>query len=235
MKKRALISVSDKTGLIPFAQGLESLGYEIISTGGTLALLQEKGVNAIAVDSVTGFPEILDGRVKTLHPKVHGGLLAKRNNEAHVQALRDNEIDPIDIVVVNLYPFKETLAKQGVSHEDAIENIDIGGPAMLRASAKNYEDVAVIVDPSDYDNILELLENDVLEVAVRKELAAKVFRHTAHYDSMIATYFTAETNDLFTETFTRTYERVQSLRYGENPHQEATFYEIPNYTGISLA
>ncbi|HLR43026.1 MAG TPA: bifunctional phosphoribosylaminoimidazolecarboxamide formyltransferase/IMP cyclohydrolase, partial [Pseudogracilibacillus sp.] len=235
MKKRALISVSDKTGLIPFAQGLESLGYEIISTGGTLALLQEEGVNAIAVDSVTGFPEILDGRVKTLHPKVHGGLLAKRDNEAHVQALKDNEITPIDIVVVNLYPFKETLAKEGVSHEEIIENIDIGGPAMLRASAKNYEDVAVIVNPNDYENVLELLKDDVLTVEVRRELAAAVFRHTAHYDSMIATYFTEETNDLFTETYSRTFERVQSLRYGENPHQKATFYEIPNYKGISLA
>lgn len=235
MKKRALISVSDKTGLIPFAQGLERLGYEIISTGGTLALLQEEGVNAIAVDSVTGFPEILDGRVKTLHPKVHGGLLAKRSNEAHVQALKDNEITPIDMVVVNLYPFKETLAKDGVSHEEIIENIDIGGPAMLRASAKNYEDVAVIVNPSDYENVLELLEGDVLTVEVRRQLAAAVFRHTAHYDSMIANYFTEETNDLFTETYSRTFERVQSLRYGENPHQEATFYEIPNYKGISLA
>lgn len=235
MKKRALISVSDKTNLIPFAEGLERLGYEIISTGGTLQLLKEANLNAIAVDSVTQFPEILDGRVKTLHPKVHGGLLAKRSNEAHVQALKDNDIDPIDIVVVNLYPFKETLAKENVSHEEVIENIDIGGPAMLRASAKNYEDVAVVVDPNDYENVLELLEDGVLEVAARKELAAKVFRHTAHYDSMIATYFTSETNDLFTETYSRTYERVQRLRYGENPHQEATFYEIPNYKGISLA
>lgn len=235
MKKRALISVSDKTNLIPFAEGLEKLNFEIISTGGTLALLQESGINAIAVDSVTEFPEILDGRVKTLHPKIHGGLLAKRDKEAHVQALKENEIDPIDLVVVNLYPFKETLAKDGVSHEEIIENIDIGGPAMLRASAKNYEDVAVIVDPKDYEQVLELLQNDALESAVRQELAAKVFRHTAHYDSMIATYFTAETNDLFTETYSRTYERVQPLRYGENPHQEATFYEIPNYEGISLA
>ena len=234
MKKRALISVSDKTNLIPFAEGLEKLGYEIISTGGTLKLLQEAGVNAIAVDSVTGFPEILDGRVKTLHPKIHGGLLAKRSNADHVKALEENEITPIDIVVVNLYPFKETLAK-GASHEEVIENIDIGGPAMLRASAKNYEDVAVIVNPNRYEAILELLEKDLLTVDVRKELAAEVFRHTAHYDSMIANYFTEETNDLFTETYTRTFERVQSLRYGENPHQEATFYEIPNYKGISLA
>lgn len=237
MKKRALISVSDKTNLVPFAEGLAKLGYEIISTGGTLNLLQQSGVNAIAVDSITGFPEILDGRVKTLHPKVHGGLLAKRNKDAHVQALKDNDIDPIDIVVVNLYPFKETLAKEGASHEEIIENIDIGGPAMLRASAKNYEDVAVIVDPNDYDNVLQLLEEGVLETEVRKELAAKVFRHTAHYDSMIATYLTREVSDsdLFTESYTRTFERVQHLRYGENPHQQAAFYEIPNYKGISLA
>lgn len=235
MKKRALLSVSDKENLVPFAQGLERLGYEIISTGGTLRLLQEAGISAIAVDNVTGFPEILDGRVKTLHPKVHGGLLAKRSNEAHVKALEENEITPIDIVVVNLYPFKETLAKDGVSHDEIIENIDIGGPAMLRASAKNYEDVTVIVDPTDYDKVLEYLAEDGLTVEVRRTLAAKVFRHTAHYDSMIAQYFTSETNDLFTDTYSRTFERVQSLRYGENPHQEATFYEIPNYKGISLA
>lgn len=234
MKKRALISVSDKTDLIPFAEGLEKLGYEIISTGGTLKILQEAGVNAIPVEQVTGFPEILDGRVKTLHPKIHGGLLAKRSEPSHVKALEANDIAPIDIVVVNLYPFKETLAK-GASHEEIIENIDIGGPAMLRAAAKNYEDVAVIVNPARYSTILELLEKDLLTVEVRKELAAEVFRHTAHYDSMIAKYFSDETSDLFTETFTRTFERVQSLRYGENPHQEAAFYGIPNYKGISLA
>ncbi len=234
MKRRALISVSDKTDLIPFAEGLEKLGYEIISTGGTLKILQEAGVNAIPVEQVTGFPEILDGRVKTLHPKIHGGLLAKRSEPSHVKALEANDIAPIDIVVVNLYPFKETLAK-GASHEEIIENIDIGGPAMLRAAAKNYEDVAVIVNPARYSAILELLEKDLLTVEVRKELAAEVFRHTAHYDSMIAKYFSDETSDLFTETFTRTFERVQSLRYGENPHQEAAFYGIPNYKGISLA
>ena len=233
MKKRALISVSDKTDLIPFAEGLEKLGYEIISTGGTLKILQEAGVNAIAVEQVTGFPEILDGRVKTLHPKIHGGLLAKRSEPSHVKALEANDIAPIDIVVVNLYPFKETLAK-GASHEEIIENIDIGGPAMLRAAAKNYEDVAVIVNPARYSAILELLEKDLLTVEVRKELAAEVFRHTAHYDSMIAKYFSDETSELFTETFTRTYERVQSLRYGENPHQEAAFYGIPNYKGEQI-
>jgi len=237
MNKRALISVSNKDNIIPFAQGLERLGYDIISTGGTLALLIDAGVKAIAVDSVTSFPEILDGRVKTLHPKIHGGLLAKRSEQSHMKVLRENEIDPIDIVVVNLYPFKETLAKKDATHEEIIENIDIGGPAMLRAAAKNYTDVAVIVDPEDYDGVLEQLADGVLEEEVRKELAAKVFRHTAHYDSMIASYLTKSVSDeeIFTDTYTRTFERVQHLRYGENPHQRAAFYEIPNYDGISLA
>src|SRR5699024_4991285 len=235
MTKRALISVSDKTGIIEFAKGLNELGYEILSTGGTLKQLKDSNVDAIAVDDITNFPEILGGRVKTLHPNIHGGLLAKRDDENHIKELADNKIDPIDLVVVNLHPFKETLAKTGVSHEEIVENIDIGGPTMLRAAAKNYQDVAVIVNPSNYESTLELLKADILTVEVRKEFAAEVFRHTAHYDGMIANYFTEETNDLFTPTFTRTFERVQSLRYGENPHQEATFYELPNYQGISLA
>jgi len=237
MKKRALISVSDKTNLISFAKGLERLDYEIISTGGTLQLLKQSGIRATAVDSVTNFPEMLNGRVKTLHPNIHGGLLAKRNNPDHVRALEINDIKPIDIVIVNLYPFKETLAKDDVSHDDIIENIDIGGPAMLRASAKNYEDVTVVVDPDDYHNVLDLLTEDKLALDVRRKLAAKVFRHTAHYDSMIAQYMTEQVTDriLFTNTYSRTFERVQHLRYGENPHQEAAFYEIPNYKGVSLA
>lgn len=235
MTKRALISVSDKTGITEFAKGLNELGYEILSTGGTLKQLQAANVKAIAVDDITNFPEILDGRVKTLHPNIHGGLLAKRNDESHVKDLAANKIDPIDLVVVNLYPFKETLAKADVSHEEIVENIDIGGPTMLRAAAKNYQDVTVIVDPENYESTLELLKKDELTAEVRKEFAAEVFRHTAHYDGMIANYFTEETNDLLTPTFTRTFERVQSLRYGENPHQEATFYELPNYAGISLA
>lgn len=235
MKKRALISVSDKTNIVEFAKGLEALDYDILSTGGTLKTIEDAGINARQVDEVTGFPEILGGRVKTLHPNVHGGLLAKRNNEEHMRTLQENNIAPIDVVVVNLYPFKETLAKDGVSHEEIIENIDIGGPTMLRAAAKSYEDVAVIVDPNRYNEVLELLQKDALTSDVRKELAAEVFRHTAHYDGMIANYFTEETNDLFTPTFTRTFEEVQGLRYGENPHQEATFYEIPNYKGVSLA
>ena len=235
MTKRALISVSNKTGIIEFAKGLNELGYEILSTGGTLKQLQEANVNAIAVDDITKFPEILGGRVKTLHPNIHGGLLAKRDNESHVKELETKKIDPIDLVVVNLYPFKETLAKTDVSHNDIVENIDIGGPTMLRAAAKNYQDVTVIVDPEDYDDALTLLEKDELTKKQRKQFAAKVYRHTAHYDGMIANYFTEETGELFTPTFTRTFERVQSLRYGENPHQEATFYELPNYKGVSLA
>ncbi len=235
MTKRALISVSDKTGIIEFAKGLNELGYEILSTGGTLKQLQEANVNAIAVDDITKFPEILGGRVKTLHPNIHGGLLAKKSDESHLKDLAANEIDPIDLVVVNLYPFKETLAKDDVSHEEIVENIDIGGPTMLRAAAKNYQDVVVIVDPANYERTLDLLKNDALTLEVRKNFAAEVFRHTAHYDGMIANYFTEETGDLFTPTFSRTFERVQSLRYGENPHQQATFYEIPNYSGISLA
>lgn len=235
MKKRALISVSDKTNIVEFAKGLEALDYDILSTGGTLKTIQDAGINARQVDEVTGFPEILDGRVKTLHPNVHGGLLAKRNNEEHMRTLEENNIAPIDVVVVNLYPFKETLAKDDVSHEEIIENIDIGGPTMLRAAAKSYEDVAVVVNPDRYHEVLELLQTDALTIDVRKELAVEVFRHTAHYDGMIANYFTEQVNDLFTPTFTRTFEEVQSLRYGENPHQEATFYEIPNYKGVSLA
>src|SRR5690625_550089 len=235
MKKRALISVSDKTNIVAFAKGLVALDYDVLSTGGTLNILQEAGVQARPVDEVTGVPEILGGRVKTLHPNVHGGLLAKRDNEEHMAALAENDISQIDLVGVKLYPIKETLEKEGVSHEEIIENIEIGGPTMLRAAAKNYEDVAIIVNPAMYDKVLELMQKDSLTNEVRKELAAKVFRHTAHYDSMIAQYFTSETNDLFTDTYSRTFERVQSLRYGENPHQEATFYEIPNYKGISLA
>lgn len=235
MTKRALISVSDKTGITEFAKGLTELGYEILSTGGTLTTLVEAGIKATAVDKITDFPEILGGRVKTLHPNVHGGLLAKRSSKEHLADLEANNIDLIDLLVVNLYPFKETLAKPGVSHEEVIENIDIGGPTMLRAAAKNYEDVAVLVNPSKYDSMLDLIKSDGLTKEVRLELAAEVFRHTAHYDGMIAHYFTQTSGDLFTPTLTRTFERVQSLRYGENPHQEATFYEIPNYQGVSLA
>lgn len=235
MKKRALISVSNKEHLIPFAKKIEQLGYEIISTGGTLKLLVDSGVDAKPVESVTGFPEILDGRVKTLHPKVHGGLLAKRSEESHIQALKEHEISPIDIVVVNLYPFKETVTKENVTEEEIIENIDIGGPTMLRAAAKNFNDVIVVVDPNDYEWVSESLEQNKLDIEERKKLAAKVFRHTAHYDAMIAKYFNETTRDFFPETYTVTYEKVQDLRYGENPHQQATFYEDVQHRGVSLA
>src|SRR5690625_3349415 len=235
MKKRALISVSNKENVADFAKGLVELDYEIISTGGTLSLLQDAGIPAQGVDDITGFPEILDGRVKTLHPNVHGGLLAKKSNESHQQQLKENNIDPIDVVVVNLYPFKETLAKEGVSNEEIIENIDIGGPTMLRAAAKNFTDVAVIVDPADYGQVLASLKENRLNHAQRQTLAAKVFRHTANYDAMIARYFSSQTNEEFPENYTVTYEKVQSLRYGENPHQKAAFYKDPIETSLSLA
>jgi len=235
MKKRALMSVSNKDNLVPFAKRLEKLGYEIISTGGTLNMLVDAGVEAKSVEAVTGFPEILDGRVKTLHPNVHGGLLAKRTEQAHVDALKQNDIEPIDVVVVNLYPFKETVAKDGATEEDIIENIDIGGPTMLRAAAKNHKDVLVVTDPGDYEKIASRLERGDLDEAMRKQLAAKVFRHTAHYDAMIARYFNETTDELFPEDYTVTYEKAQDLRYGENPHQQAAFYEDVQYKGTSLA
>ena len=235
MKKRALMSVSNKENLIPFAEKLEQLGYEIISTGGTLKLLVDAGVDAKSVETVTGFPEILDGRVKTLHPNVHGGLLAKRDEKSHIEALKENDITPIDIVVVNLYPFKETVTKEGVSEEEIIENIDIGGPTMLRAAAKNFKDVLVVVDPEDYDTVAKSLEAGEVSFEKRKQLAAKVFRHTAHYDGLIARYFNETTDALFPENYTVTYEKVQDLRYGENPHQKAAFYEDVQHRGVSLA
>lgn len=235
MKKRALISVSNKYNLIPFAQRLQDMDYEIISTGGTLKLLVDSGIDAKSVETVTGFPEILEGRVKTLHPKVHGGLLAKREEKSHMEALQENDIEPIDMVVVNLYPFKETVTKQGATEEDIIENIDIGGPTMLRAAAKNFKDVIVVVDPADYEKVAENLKSGRLSEETRKRLAAKVFRHTANYDAMIARYFNETTDEMFPKDYTFTFEKVQDLRYGENPHQQAAFYEDVQYKGISLA
>lgn len=235
MKKRALISVSNKYNLIPFAQRLQDMDYEIISTGGTLKLLVDSGIDAKSVETVTGFPEILEGRVKTLHPKVHGGLLAKREEKSHMDALQENDIEPIDMVVVNLYPFKETVTKQGATEEDIIENIDIGGPTMLRAAAKNFKDVIVVVDPADYEKVAENLKSGRLSEETRKRLAAKVFRHTANYDAMIARYFNETTDEMFPKDYTFTFEKVQDLRYGENPHQQAAFYEDVQYKGISLA
>lgn len=235
MKKRALISVSNKEKIVDFAKGIAEFGYEIVSTGGTLKVLQEAGIPAISVDEVTGFPEMLDGRVKTLHPFIHGGLLGRRSNPDHVKQMEEHHIAPIDMVVVNLYPFKETLEKANVTKEEIIENIDIGGPTMLRSAAKNFADVTVVVDPKDYDSVLAAIEENRLDVAFREKLAAKVFRHTAHYDALIAQYFMEETKETFPETYTVTYEKVQNLRYGENPHQQAAFYKDPVVSGMSIA
>lgn len=236
MKKRALLSVSDKQGILQFAKELESLGYEILSTGGTMKHLAENGVAVTAVDEVTGFPEIMEGRVKTLNPLIHGGLLAKRDDDTHVAQMKEHHIQPIDIVCVNLYPFKETISKADVTTEDAIENIDIGGPAMLRASAKNHAYVTVIVDAADYEQVLaELKADKETTLATRRRLAAKVFRHTAAYDALISGYLTDLAGEEFPEQVTYTYELKQSLRYGENPHQKAAFYSKPLGSDFSIA
>ncbi|MFD1954872.1 bifunctional phosphoribosylaminoimidazolecarboxamide formyltransferase/IMP cyclohydrolase [Paenibacillus thailandensis] len=226
--RRALISVSDKSGIVEFSRELANLGVQIISTGGTFSLLQQEGVPVIGISDVTGFPEILDGRVKTLHPAVHSGLLAVRDDEEHQKAMKELGLDYIDMVVVNLYPFKQTIAKPDVTYEDAIENIDIGGPTMLRSAAKNHAFVTVVVDSSDYAGVLEELkaEGDTT-LATRKRLAAKVFRHTASYDSLISEYLSKQVGEPLPETYTVTYEKVQDLRYGENPHQKAAFYRKP--------
>ena len=231
---RALVSVSDKAGVVEFCQNLVRLGWEIIATGGTQKLLEESGVKTIGISDVTGFPEICDGRVKTLHPKVHGGLLARRDDENHLKALKDNSIEFIDMVCVNLYPFRQTIAKPDVKMEDAIENIDIGGPSMLRSAAKNYRDVTVVCDPEDYARIIREIEaggNTTLET--RLQLSAKAYTHTAEYDMCIATYMRkqAELNEKLFASF----DLVQSLRYGENPHQSAKFYASAERVPFSLA
>jgi len=236
VKKRALLSVSDKEGILQFAKELESLGYEILSTGGTMKHLADNGVAVTAVDEVTGFPEIMEGRVKTLNPLIHGGLLAKRDDQTHVAQMEEHHIQPIDIVCVNLYPFKETISKPNVTTEDAIENIDIGGPAMLRASAKNHAYVTVIVDTADYDQVLaELKADNETTLETRRRLAAKVFRHTAAYDALISGYLTDLAGEEFPEQVTYTYELKQPLRYGENPHQKAAFYSKPLGSDFSIA
>lgn len=227
--KRALVSVSDKTGLVEFVQGLVDCGYEIISTGGTKKALEAAGIQPIGISDVTGFPEIMDGRVKTLHPKVHGALLCVRSNPDHVAQIQELGIDYIDLVCVNLYPFKETVQKEGVSHEEIIENIDIGGPSMLRSASKNYASIPVICDPKDYAKVLEEIKtNGETTLDTREKLAAKVFRHTARYDAMIADYLTKKTGEQFPESMTITFDKVQDLRYGENPHQAAAFYKGMN-------
>ena len=223
---RALISVSDKTGIVEFAKELVSLGVEIISTGGTYQKLKDEGIPAIEVSSLTGFPECLDGRVKTLHPVIHAGLLAMRSKKEHMNQLEQLGITPIDMVVVNLYPFKQTILKDGVTREEAVENIDIGGPTMLRSAAKNYQDVAVVVDPEDYDIVIkELKEEGQVSLDTKFYFMQKVFMHTSNYDTMIADYLKKERNDTsFPDTLTMTFEKVQDMRYGENPHQQAAFY-----------
>ncbi|AUS97553.1 bifunctional phosphoribosylaminoimidazolecarboxamide formyltransferase/IMP cyclohydrolase [Clostridium thermosuccinogenes] len=234
MIKRALISVSDKTGIIGFARELEKRGIEIISTGGTAKTLMDAGIKVVNVSDITGFPECLDGRVKTLHPKIHAGLLAIRSDEEHMRQLKELNIDTIDMVVINLYPFKETILKDNVQLEEAIENIDIGGPTMLRAAAKNYQDVVVIVDPSDYDAVLkEMDETGDVSVKTKFKLAYKVFELTSHYDTLISKYMKEQLGEeFFPENLTLTFEKVQDMRYGENPHQKAVFYrEVGSNSG----
>jgi len=221
MKKRALISVSDKRGIVDFVRILIEKEFEVISTGGTYELLKQNGLAVKNISQVTNFPEILDGRVKTLHPAVHGGLLARRGDLIHMKTLSDFNITPIDLVAVNLYPFQAVIEKPDASFDEAIENIDIGGPTMLRAAAKNHVSVTVIVDPDDYDMVRGELEHGTVCADTRRILAAKAFRHTAAYDALIASYLTEEE---FPEKLTLTYERKQELRYGENPHQSAALY-----------
>ena len=258
--RRALLSVSNKNGVLEFAQALVARGVQLLSTGGTAALLQKSGIAVTPVEAITQFPEMLDGRVKTLHPAVHGGLLARRDHSAHMQALQQAGFAAIDLLVVNLYPFRETLARPSASYEDVIENIDIGGPAMLRAGAKNHDGVAVVVDPSDYNGLLAEMDqhSNTLGWPTRQQLAKKVFAHTADYDAAISNLLNAlptsscasadsgcmppdpKTADLYPNILTLQFHRVQEMRYGENPHQSAAFYRefdpqagtLANYTQL---
>jgi len=249
MIKQALISVSDKTGVLEFARALSAMKVNILSTGGTAKLLADNGIKVTEVADYTGFPEMLDGRVKTLHPKVHGGILARRDFPEHVAALDKHGIPTIDMVVVNLYPFQQTVAKEQCSLEDAIENIDIGGPTMLRSSAKNHKDVIVICDPVDYTGVLDELKSNDGEVSYNTKfsLAKKVFAHTAQYDGSITNYLTSlgedkqhTTRSPYPQTLNLHFEKVQEMRYGENPHQSAAFYRdlkvvdgaLANYTQL---
>ena len=234
MIKQALLSVSDKTGIVDFARELNALGVTLLSTGGTAKLLAEAGLPVTEVADYTGFPEMLDGRVKTLHPKVHGGILARRDLPEHMAALAEHNIPTIDLLVVNLYPFQQTVAKDDCTLPDAIENIDIGGPSMLRSAAKNWADVTVVCDPADYEQVLgEIRAGGNTEKATRLKLSAKAYTHTAEYDAMIAAYMRAQAwlnEKLFLE-----FDLVQSLRYGENPHQSAKFYREEKEVPYSLA
>ncbi len=234
MARRALISVSEKSGLVEFARELLRLEFELLSTGGTAQLLKQAGLPVIEVETVTGFPEILDGRVKTLHPKIHGGILAKLEEPAHLRTLQAHDIAPIELVCVNLYPFQATISKPECTIDEAIENIDIGGPAMLRSAAKNHAYVTVIVEPEDYSLVVEELRRGGVSGEVRRKLAAKAFRHTAAYDALIAGYLTDLVGEGFPERLTLTYELEQNLRYGENPQQRAAFYRAPLAPAHSL-
>ncbi len=225
------MSVSDKRGVVAFAQGLVELGWEIISTGGTAAALRAGNVPVLEVEEVTGFPEILDGRVKTLHPLIHAALLGRRDLPEHVSTLRERKIVPIDLVAVNLYPFQITISRAGASFEDAVENIDVGGPSMLRSAAKNHQFVLPVVDPTDYPVVLEMLRGGGIDPAVRREFAAKVFAHTSDYDAAIATYFTPKSEGL-PGRLVLPMERMQALRYGENPTQRAALYVTEEPRGM---
>lgn len=229
----ALLSVSDKTGVVEFARGLAAHGYGLVSTGGTAKTLRDAGLQVRDISDVTGFPEMLDGRVKTLHPVVHGGLLARRDLPAHMSVIAEHGIAPIDVVVVNLYPFRETAATPNVAPEDVIEQIDIGGPSMLRSAAKNFGAVTVVVDPADYPRVLDALAAGGDHLALRRELAGKVYAHTAAYDSAISQWFSQQAGERFPPRLTMAFERAQTLRYGENPHQHAAFYVDAPGSGLS--
>jgi phosphoribosylaminoimidazolecarboxamide formyltransferase/IMP cyclohydrolase len=232
--RRALISVADKKGLVPFAEELAALSFDLVSTGGTARLLGEAGLDVINVSDITGFPEIMDGRVKTLHPKIHGGLLARAGTDDAI--LAEHAIDLIDLVVVNLYPFARVVAEPDSTYDDAVENIDIGGPAMIRAAAKNHARVSVVVEVPDYETILEAFRHGEPSFELRQELAAKAYAHTAAYDSMIANYLGRQTKTAgkFPERLILSFERKSRLRYGENPHQEAAAYRTPGFGGASV-
>lgn len=233
-KNRALISVSDKRGIVEFASKLVSLGWEIIATGGTMTKLREAGLPIINISDITGFPEICEGRVKTLHPKVHGGLLGRRDKADHMAQLAENGIETIELVCVNLYPFEATVAKEGVTLEEAVENIDIGGPSMLRSAAKNFRDVTVVCDPDDYDLVLaEIASSGFTTPETRIKLSAKAYTHTAEYDAHIATYMRKAAG--LNEKMFLNFDLVQSLRYGENPHQKASFYRAAAEVPFSVA
>ncbi len=237
---RALISVSDKRGVEEFAQSLADEGVEILSTGGTAKILHKANIPVRDVSDYTGFPEMMDGRVKTLNPKVHGGILARRDNNGDLASMAEHGIEPIDLVCVNLYPFREAVAKEDCTLDDAIENIDIGGPCMVRAAAKNHKFVAIVVDPSDYDMVLDAMNKDTLDENRRRALAIKAFAHTAAYDGAIANHFSALNADgskrRFPDIFTRQFiKTTDELRYGENPHQAGAFYADPEDEGVSLA